>query len=415
MNRPTPQAVITTAFLRYGLGLCAAAALLAGCGGSQSPLSVSPQGLAPQAIRSDAYDILHEFGVSPGDGTYPTAELINVKGTMYGTTSLGGSHGLGTVFSITKSGQEIVLHSFGGSPDGCCPVTGLLNVNGTLYGTTPGGGQNGSGTVFSITPGGSEKIIHSFAYNSSYARNSGSTPLAGLADLNGTLYGTTYYGGAHLCNTSYFCGTVFSITTGGKYKVIHNFTWTLHDGYFPQAALVPVNGTLYGTTTLGGKYDRGAVFSISTTGHERMLYSFGSGPDDGSNPTAPVIDVNGMLYGTTSGGGGGGSDNGTVYSITTDGVENVVYRFDGSHGSGPLAGLIDVRGVLYSTTIKGGAKNVGTVFSVTTGGEERVLHSFRAGGGKSPRAALLELGGTLYSTAYGATFNKHGNVFSLTP
>jgi uncharacterized repeat protein (TIGR03803 family) len=45
-----------------------------------------------------------------------------------------------------------VLHSFGSSGDGARPYAGLINVNGTLYGTTLEGGANGDGTIFSITP-----------------------------------------------------------------------------------------------------------------------------------------------------------------------------------------------------------------------------------------------------------------------
>ncbi len=107
MNRLALGSLITTALLRYGLSLGAAAALLTGCGGSQIPRSASPQGLMPQQSHADdAYNILHEFGVSHKDGTNPSAELINVKGTLYGTTVLGGSHGIGTVFSITKNGKK---------------------------------------------------------------------------------------------------------------------------------------------------------------------------------------------------------------------------------------------------------------------------------------------------------------------
>jgi uncharacterized repeat protein (TIGR03803 family) len=416
MNRTAPHAVITTALLRYGLTLGAAAALLTGCGGSQIPRSASPQGLMPQQSHADdAYNILHEFGVSHKDGTNPSAELINVKGTLYGTTVLGGSHGIGTVFSITKNGQETVLHSFGGPPDGEEPMARLLNVNGTLYGTTAYGGVNRAGTVFSITRGGTEKVLHSFAFSYSYSRNNGINPFAGLIDVDGTLYGTTSHGGKHPCDAGFFCGTVFSITTSGEYKVLHNFAGAPHDGNFPEGALLDVNGMLYGTTSDGGEYSRGTVFSISTSGQERTLYSFGaSGYTDGSGPFSDLADVNGTLYGTTVKSGDG---SGTVFSITTDGLENIVYAFpiSGKEGSQPVAGLVDVEGVLYGTTSIGGVKNVGTVFSVTTSGEETGLHSFSAGGGKNPRAALLEVGGTLYGTTYGSPKESHGNVFSLTP
>jgi uncharacterized repeat protein (TIGR03803 family) len=88
--------------------------------------------------------------------------LLEVNGTLYGTTWVGGTYGLGTVFSMTTSGKEHVLHSFNGS-DGAHPETDLIDVNGTLYGTTHVGGFKwgckpningtaGCGTVFALTP-----------------------------------------------------------------------------------------------------------------------------------------------------------------------------------------------------------------------------------------------------------------------
>ncbi len=79
------------------------------------------------------------------------------------------------------------------------------------------------------------------------------------------------------------------------------------------------------------------------------------------------------------------------------------------------AALIDVKGLLYGTTAMGGANNVGTVFSITTDGNETVVHSFGAGGGENPRAGLLQVGNTLYGTTYGAQNNGHGNVFAFKP
>lgn len=86
-----------------------------------------------------------------------------MNGTLYGTTSRGGTYGLGTVFSMSTSGSEQVLHSFNGS-DGAHPdADSLIDVNGTLYGTThvggfkrgctrDGNGTVGCGTVFALTP-----------------------------------------------------------------------------------------------------------------------------------------------------------------------------------------------------------------------------------------------------------------------
>lgn len=384
-------------------------ALLAGCGGSQPPLSPSPDRLTVQNAHAETtYNILHEFGVLPGDGKNPSAELINVKGTLYGTTVGGGSHIYGTVFSIKPNGDETVLHSFGARRDGANPMAGLLNVKGTLYGTTAGGGAKGGGTVFSITQSGTEKILYSFdSSNRIHRQPDGANPVAGLTNVDGTLYGTTIAGGSHKCDTEDYCGTVFSITTDGNFKVLHNFGARNIDGVNPAAALVNVNGTLYGTTSGGGKYYGGTVFSITTAGKYHTLYSFGPG----ECPATALIDVEGTLYGTTSGCGRGG----TVFSLTTGGTLKTIFSFSGRDGSNPRAGLIDVKGVLYGTTAIGGAKDRGTIFSVTAGGEEMVLHSFRAGGGVNPRAGLLEVDGTLYGTTYGSIDETHGNVFSLKP
>jgi uncharacterized repeat protein (TIGR03803 family) len=109
------------------------------------------------------------FGSGTDPGSYPAAGLAYVNGTLYGTTVHGGSSnpqspnlGLGTVFAVSKSGTERVLHSFTGRPDGAYPYAGLISVNGTLYGTTSGGGANGYGTVFAVSTSGAERVLYSF-------------------------------------------------------------------------------------------------------------------------------------------------------------------------------------------------------------------------------------------------------------
>ena len=97
--------------------------------------------------------MLHSFGKGT-DGRYPDAGLIDVSGTLYGTTEEGGAYGDGTAFSITTGGTEKLLHDFGKRTDGSRPNAGLIYVKGTgtLYGTTEAGGANDDGTVFALTP-----------------------------------------------------------------------------------------------------------------------------------------------------------------------------------------------------------------------------------------------------------------------
>jgi uncharacterized repeat protein (TIGR03803 family) len=134
--------------------------------------------------------------------------------------------------------------------------------------------------------------------------------------------------------------------------------------------LIDVDGTLYGTTegggSCGGKIDGcGTVFKVTRSGKESVLHFFGSG-SDGDYPFAPLVDVDGALYGTTGGGGGDNSNpEGTIFRITAAGKENVLHSFTGSDGAVPQAGLTDVNGTLYGTTDGGGASGNGTVFSLS--------------------------------------------------
>src|ERR1700728_2434153 len=186
---------------RYTLGIIAALAF-AGCGGSQPPIG-APGAVAQNATRENAkltYHVLHSFGAAP-DGNDPGAGVIGLgnDGMFYGTTSFGGAYSCsptyrcGTVFRITTGGMETVLHSFTNENDGANPEADLIDVGGTLYGTTYSGGY-GFGVVFSITPDGSEKILHSFGKGTD-----GSQPLAQLIYLGGTFYGTTSEGGRYAC------------------------------------------------------------------------------------------------------------------------------------------------------------------------------------------------------------------------
>lgn len=395
---------------------CVAAAMLAGCGARGTPLSPSPAGLnATQTPGSVKYKTLYSFSGRGKNGASLYASLIAVNGVLYGTASHGGAESDGTVFSITTSGKETTLHSFEGY-DGVGPLAGLVDVKGTFYGTTIGGGHSGScgsssycGTVFAMTPSGKETVLHNFSGGAD-----GAEPDANLIDVKGTLYSTTLLGGAT------DGGTVFAITTSGKERVLHSFG-AKGDGALPRAGLTDLNGTLYGATEAGGSGGCpsaggcGTVFAITTSGKETVLHNF-SGGADGAAPNDDLIDVNGTLYGTT--GGGGSSNAGTVFSIKSSGKEAVLYSFKGgkTDGAAPWAGLTNVNGTLYGTTVNGGAVGDGTVFSITLSGKESVLHSFaRYQDGQYPYADLLDDNGTLYGTTpYGGAYG-YGTVFSLKP
>jgi len=411
------------------LSCCVAAAVLSGCGGAQS--GIGAPGAMPQsrALAARAglsnYKVLYSFRGGDRDGAKPRAGLIDVGGTLYGTTQFGGPvnstlhcyTGCGTVFSITLGGTESVLHAFAtkrhAESDGQYPLAGLIDAGGTLYGTTGFGGTYNRGTVFTISSSGSEQVLHSFG-----AASDGTYPYATLIDVGGTLYGTTSNGGTY----SSIGGTVFSITTAGTENILYSFGLK-DDGQSPLAGLVDLGGMLYGTTNSGGAYKHGTIFSVTTGGEENVLHSF----DDhksGKFPYAALVQLKGKLYGTTGAGGTfvcsrRGNHRGycgTAFSIMPDGIETALYDFgQGADGAGPAAALITVGGKLYGTTSSGGAYGYGTVFSLTPGGKEKVLYSFGTtdGDGQEPVAPLIALDGTLYGTTANGGASGLGTVFAL--
>ncbi len=381
------------------------------------------------------------------DGFGPNGNLtLDTQGNVYGATQYGGADQNGTVFKVTASGTETVLHSFlrgaGTSPEGSL----IWDAKGNLYGTTLGNGyvgllgQHFFGTVFELEPH-SFKFLYRFLETD---QENGAQPTPGLVrDAQGNLYGTTQYGGAHGCVTGYGCGTVFKVTPDKTETVLHSFSGGT-DGEQPHGGLLADSqGNLYGTTEFGGtgtgceeSSGCGTVFKVTPSGAETVLHSFAGG-DDGARPLAGLaIDSQGNLYGTTAFGGtgcGGDTGCGTVFKITPSGTETVLYNFaGGTDADGPWASLVlDGQGNLYGTSYYGGGASgcsggsgCGTVFKVTLGGTETVLYRFTGGtdGARPYGGLVMDAQGNLYGTTYeGGVGDCYdglpgcGVVFKVTP
>jgi len=339
-------------------------------------------------------------GASPNSVVSVAGVSITNPGTLYGTTMYGGTStyqecdqgaGCGTVFKLTSSGQETILHSFTEPPnDGILPSAGVIAVPGptpgsgeVLYGTTYYGGpysvngNPGEGTVYEVANG-VQSVLYDFTGGAD-----GALPFAPLLFRQGALYGTTVFGGTGDCVTSFGtgCGTVFGII-GGHQSVLHSFT-SRSDGGFPAAGLIAdIAGNLYGTAVLGGDLNCqpggqglppgcGTVFKISTAGQLSVLYTFTGGTDGAWPSAALVIDSAGNLYGTAVFGGnlnctvGGGPGCGTVFKIDTGGNFSVLHTFSGSDGSYPLALIQDKQGNLYGVAEFGGPTDYGVVYKLT--------------------------------------------------
>lgn len=363
------------------------------------------------AFHAVGYKSIFSFKFdSTTSGSFPQGALLNLKGTLYGTTQGGGAHSVGTVFTLTPAGAQKILYSFKGGKDGANPMYGsLVAVKGVLYGTTSRGGSANFGTVFKITTGGAEKAIYAFK-----GGKDGTGPDAGLTDVGGVLYGTTVLGGSD------DDGTVFRVTTGGAEKVIHAFTAQSNDkidGAIPEGAMIAVKGTLYGTTKNGGTISNdGTVFTISTSGKEKVIHTFAG--HDGQYPYGGLTYVNGALYGTTCNGGANASQ-GTVFKMSTSGDEAWTYSFKGSDGACPGYGNLTLaNGALYGTTTKGG-KGTGTVYRITTSRAAKVLHVFQAtnaNDGAVPNSGLTLVGKSLYgTTSEGGGAGYDGTAYTIKP
>jgi uncharacterized repeat protein (TIGR03803 family) len=234
-------------------------------------------------------------------------------------------------------------------------------------------------------------------------------------------------------------------------KVLHSFNYDSGaDGALPVASLTfDRAGNLYGTTSLGGSQNDGAVFELSPkTGAdwtETVLHNFDGGSGDGIYPHASLIfDGSGNLYGTTGNGGCNDASFGIVFEITPAGsgdwAESVPFNFCLSDESGPLGNLVfDSAGNLFGTTSTGGTGRCstnppfgcGTIFELTPkaggGWTNKVLHNFDDNGkdGYFPQAGLvLDAAGNLYGTTpaggTGPCYQRTtqvgcGTVFELSP
>ena len=287
----------------------------AGLDESGTVFSVRPHATAcPSIICPWMETTVHQFGTG-NDGLQPLGGVVfDAAGNLYGTTYLGGTSGMGTVFEATRSGQswtETVIYNFAGGSDGANPVAGLtFDSAGNLYGTTYSGGANGWGTVFKLSPSGSgwtKTVIYNFQN-----ANDGRAPAGGVIfDQAGNLYGGTVFGGA---NSG---GVVYELSPS-------NGSWTLTPLYSFSGVAGPYNkltfdasGSLYGTTYRDGANLVGSVFKLTQSDGNWTftdLYDF-TGANDGGYPTSSVaVDVHGDVYGTASSGGTIGQ--GVVFEIT---------------------------------------------------------------------------------------------------
>lgn len=303
-------------------------------------------------------------------------------------------------YDIT-TGTETDVHDFGKGTDGKVPYSSLIQVNDSLlYGMTYDGGlndtsQSGDGIIFSYNIfTGAELDLHDFGKGSDGKHPHGSL----LKANNGLLYGMTYNGGVNDTDLS-GDGIIFSydITTGIE-TVLHNFGSDT-DGRNPYGSLIQAsNNLLYGMASYGGINDDGTIFSYTiSTDTFTVLYEFGS-DTDGALPGGSLFQANnGLLYGTTL--LGGAYNKGIIFSYDiSKNKETHLYDFGGASDGYETSGsfIRASNGLLYAMNSYGGVNNVGTIFSYNIStGSYNVIHDFLGGAdGQWPSGDLIEVDST---------------------
>jgi uncharacterized repeat protein (TIGR03803 family) len=134
---------------------------------------------------------------------------------------------------------------------------------GTCTGTPKGAGFSDSdGTVFEITLSGTLTTIHDFC-PPSYGADGANPWTALLQATDGSLYGTTFYGGA------YGYGTVFEVTPSGTVSALYSFCPPndCRDGYGPSGVLVEAtDGNFYAQRSLAARTATAACLKLPLVG-----------------------------------------------------------------------------------------------------------------------------------------------------
>jgi uncharacterized repeat protein (TIGR03803 family) len=419
--------------------------------------------LVPGAGAQSKYKSLYKFD---GGESFPEGGLIfDQSGNLYGTTYLGGAKGFGVVFTLTPQSDgrwtKSVLYSFcslAHCADGAYPVAGLVfDQTGNLYGTTASGGANQeSGAVFKLAPNADGSWTESVLYSFCALNNcvDGSSPQSSLTfDQMGNLYGTTGGGGSSSFCGGFGCGTVFKLIPGSNgswtESVLYSFcslTNCADGGLTFAGVILDGAGNLYGTASLGGGVGQcagracGVVFELTARANgswkEKILHRFADGRDGARPEGSLIFDGSGNLYGTTNLGGNSrcrtinGNGCGVVFELMPESdrswKEEVLHKFTGADGNGPVAGLVfDTAGSLLGTTFFGGDLNLcggtgcGVVFELTPnskgGWTEKVLHRFLDLPGARPNGVILDAAENVFGSTLGDSSTTFGSVFEITP
>jgi uncharacterized repeat protein (TIGR03803 family) len=320
---------------------------------------------------------------------------------------------LGLISPATQSARAqtfAVLYNFTNTSDGAYPYDQpFVDKSGDILGTSVAG-TSGYGAVWKLSSSGKLTVLHSFH------SSDGAFPWSRLTpDNHGNMFSTTSAGGA------YGAGTVFSISPTEKFAKLHSFGATQHGPISIDGGVVlDPSGNFYGTSYEGGHFGYGTVWKLSVSG-SKVLHSFSNGRDGGYPQIGNLHrDIAGNLYGLAE--FGGSSDCGTLFEISSHGAFRVLHTFTcGRDGGVPLGTIEEYKGNLYGNAARGGAKGYGTVWQYNTRTHKlTVLHSFLQSDGSIPFGGVTCRPGTnaactgeFYGTASAGGASGNGTLWKV--
>jgi uncharacterized repeat protein (TIGR03803 family) len=220
---------------------------------------------------------------------------------------------------------------------------------------------------------------------------------------DGNMYGTGLYCGTN--NT----GAVYKISPTGTESVLYNFpsNWS----FCFSGLTLGSDGNFYGTC-FSTPTGNGSIFKLTPAGVFTDVHDFNGVNGDTEPIYAPIQAADGNYYGTT---GYYPYSCGNVYKLTAAGVYTNLHTFTSSD-CGPASSLIQASdGNLYGTLYACSNGILGCVYKISTAGIFTEVYDFSSSSGYNPCTGVIQgKNGKLYGATNTGAANNFGAIYALT-
>ncbi len=335
--------------------------------------------------------------------------ITTSSGKLYGLTNEGGLFGNGVLFEYDViSNTYLIMHNFRNDSSGGNPCSSMLiTSNDKIYGATSHGGI-GHGVLFEY-----DLIAHTYSKKIDFDESTtGISPLSLIQASNSKIYGTMTLGGL---GENVACGTLF------RYSIDSNIFTTIFEfdsinGGKPCGDLMQAsNGKIYGMTRLGGSYNNGVIFELDPLANSLIKKVDFESLTTGVNPSGPLTELNGKLYGTNY--DSGLFNYGVLFEYDPL-INTITKRFDfggNLQGVGPIGTFVkDGTGELYGLTSGGGIKDYGTLYKFDPDSNicTKKIDFWNNLNGETPQGSLLHTADNmLYGMTSSGGVNNAGVLF----